>query len=187
MITDPIKVPERHIQGDSNEKTDQNARNEQFKLAERVDDEETKSCDKLLDLDNELELPPIENASEKEDEQNLMPTPVYQKTCEILEKKQRVQTTAYGSLTSLKSIKKIRNVNCRTVLWYVTFVGFMVNYVYRININIAIVEMVSIGKVHTSIPSVANASTEGFSQAFNTTAIKIDDVSSLSKFCTFFG
>lgn len=30
----------------------------------------------------------------------------------------------------------------RTILWYIVFVGFSVNYMIRININIAIVEMI---------------------------------------------
>lgn len=48
-----------------------------------------------------------------------------------------------GSLASMKTRGKKRYINCRTVLWYVVFVGFMVNYTFRININIAIVKMVS--------------------------------------------
>lgn len=34
-------------------------------------------------------------------------------------------------------------VKARTVLWYLTFVGFAMNYMIRININIAIVDMIS--------------------------------------------
>lgn len=33
-------------------------------------------------------------------------------------------------------------VQARTVLWYLVFVGFAVNYMIRINLNITIVEMV---------------------------------------------
>lgn len=33
-------------------------------------------------------------------------------------------------------------VKSRTVLWYYVFVGFAVNYMIRINVNIAIVDMV---------------------------------------------
>ncbi|KAI8123658.1 hypothetical protein FF38_12474 [Lucilia cuprina] len=36
-------------------------------------------------------------------------------------------------------------VQARTVLWYLTFVGFAVNYMIRINLNITIVEMVVTG------------------------------------------
>lgn len=34
-------------------------------------------------------------------------------------------------------------VKARTVLWYLTFIGFAMNYMIRININIAIVDMIS--------------------------------------------
>ncbi|XP_073844165.1 sialin-like [Musca autumnalis] len=34
------------------------------------------------------------------------------------------------------------NVQARTILWYVVFIGFALNYMIRINLNIAIVEMV---------------------------------------------
>lgn len=34
-------------------------------------------------------------------------------------------------------------IKARTVLWYLTFVGFAMNYMIRININIAIVDMIS--------------------------------------------
>lgn len=34
-------------------------------------------------------------------------------------------------------------IRARTVLWYLTFVGFAMNYMIRININIAIVDMIS--------------------------------------------
>lgn len=35
-------------------------------------------------------------------------------------------------------------VKARSVLWYLTFVGFAMNYMIRININIAIVDMISV-------------------------------------------
>lgn len=34
-------------------------------------------------------------------------------------------------------------VRARSVLWYLTFIGFAMNYMIRININIAIVDMIS--------------------------------------------
>jgi hypothetical protein len=34
-------------------------------------------------------------------------------------------------------------IKARSVLWYLTFVGFAMNYMIRININIAIVDMIS--------------------------------------------
>lgn len=33
-------------------------------------------------------------------------------------------------------------IKARSVLWYLTFVGFAMNYMIRININIAIVDMI---------------------------------------------
>lgn len=33
-------------------------------------------------------------------------------------------------------------VSARTVLWYMTFMGFIVNYMIRINLNITIVDMI---------------------------------------------
>lgn len=33
-------------------------------------------------------------------------------------------------------------IKARTVLWYLTFFGFAVNYIIRINVSIAIVEMI---------------------------------------------
>lgn len=49
-----------------------------------------------------------------------------------------------GSVKSSRDevVVKKPSIDCRTVLWYVSFVGFMVNYMYQININIAIIEMV---------------------------------------------
>lgn len=85
--------------------------------------------------------------SEDECEQSLVPPPVYQKTTEHTDNKKYPHSSRLNSIVTLKSLEKIRGVNCRTVLWYVTFVGFMVNYMYRITINIAIVDMVAIRKV----------------------------------------
>lgn len=34
-------------------------------------------------------------------------------------------------------------IRARSVLWYLTFIGFAMNYMIRININIAIVDMIS--------------------------------------------
>lgn len=80
---------------------------------------------------------PVKN----DDEQNLMPNSYVQipKIHEQADKKM-----PRLSIATIKSIEKIRGISCRTVLWYVVFVGFMVNYMYRININIAIVEMILI-------------------------------------------
>ncbi|KAH8333412.1 hypothetical protein KR074_007908, partial [Drosophila pseudoananassae] len=45
-------------------------------------------------------------------------------------------------------------VTARTVLWYMTFMGFIVNYMIRINLNITIVDMI----VGHGAPAAANAS-----------------------------
>lgn len=37
-------------------------------------------------------------------------------------------------------------INARTVLWYLVFFGFAINYMIRINLNIALVDMISINK-----------------------------------------
>lgn len=37
---------------------------------------------------------------------------------------------------------KTKSISCRQVLWYLAFVGFAVNYMIRINLNIAIVDMI---------------------------------------------
>lgn len=47
--------------------------------------------------------------------------------------------------------------NCvveRTVLWYLTFWGFAINYMFRMNINIAIVSMIKHPKTSTNITYV---------------------------------
>lgn len=40
--------------------------------------------------------------------------------------------------------EEIEGIKARTVLWYMTFFGFAVNYVIRINANIAIVDMIDL-------------------------------------------
>lgn len=42
-----------------------------------------------------------------------------------------------------KEAEGTEGVKARSVLWYLTFVGFAMNYMIRININIAIVAMIS--------------------------------------------
>lgn len=55
-------------------------------------------------------------------------------------------SSAKGSLLTLKSISPKR-IRARTVLWYLVFCGFAVNYMIRITVNIAIVDMISQKKV----------------------------------------
>jgi sugar phosphate permease len=38
--------------------------------------------------------------------------------------------------------EKLNGIKTRTILWYMTFFGFAINYVIRINISIAIVDMI---------------------------------------------
>lgn len=86
--------------------------------------------------DNEKSPTMSEGQAETEDEKFLMATKrVYQQTTQPVDENVRHRSSKWGS-----------KVNCRTALYYVAFVGFMVNYMYRININITIVEMVSIKK-----------------------------------------
>ncbi|KAH8240341.1 hypothetical protein KR038_004132 [Drosophila bunnanda] len=59
-------------------------------------------------------------------------------------------------------------VEARTVLWYMTFMGFIVNYMIRINLNITIVDMVA-KKVVPSL--LANATLEG-----NSTALPVEEL-----------
>lgn len=44
------------------------------------------------------------------------------------------------------SYSRSSRVDARTVLWYLTFCGFAINYMIRININITIVDMVVVAK-----------------------------------------
>lgn len=49
---------------------------------------------------------------------------------------------AIGSIKTLKSISPQR-VQARTVLWYLVFCGFAINYMIRLTVNIAIIEMIA--------------------------------------------
>ena len=58
-------------------------------------------------------------------------------------------------------------IKARTVLWYLTFIGFAMNYMIRININIAIVDMISSefkgkGIVMSDCVSVVNSTNATF-------------------------
>ncbi|XP_055299849.1 sialin isoform X2 [Sitodiplosis mosellana] len=113
--------------------------------------------------------------SENEDEQHLVPhSPVYQKTVESSPKKINLISSTIGSITSLKSFEKTSTIKCRTILWYMSFVGFMVNYIYRLNVNIAIVEMVA---KKTSATSSYHPSecVVAFNQTINSSAVQVYD------------
>lgn len=64
----------------------------------------------------------------------------------------------------------IKGVKARSVLWYLTFIGFAVNYMIRININIAIVDMISSeyrgnkGVVISECVTIVNATNATFYQ-----------------------
>lgn len=61
-------------------------------------------------------------------------------------------------------------VEARTVLWYMTFMGFIVNYMLRINLNITIVDMIVNREATASTPLPALASNlTNTTLAFNTT------------------
>lgn len=100
---------------------------------------------------------------------------VYLKTVEIFEKKSNGISSKLGSITSLKSIEKIQSVSCRTVLWYITFFGFIVNYMLRVNMNIAIVEMVTMPKRANQ----AAACFQSLNETFNSSLDTVNDVSIL--------
>lgn len=60
-------------------------------------------------------------------------------------------------------VKPKRSINARTVLWHVTFWGFVVNYMARCNINMAIVSMVvPRGTTNTSIVKVSECFNHSF-------------------------
>lgn len=60
----------------------------------------------------------------------------------------------------------------RTILWYLVFVGFSVNYMIRININIAIVDMLSsTNKVKSPSTTVKSSSSECFVRSSNSSTI----------------
>lgn len=50
-------------------------------------------------------------------------------------------------------------VEARTVLWYMTFIGFIVNYMLRINLNITIVDMIAGVNGRTTLAPPTNATT----------------------------
>lgn len=59
---------------------------------------------------------------------------------------------------------KTKSISCRQVLWYLAFIGFAVNYMIRINLNIAIVDMIKIKKITNNDNVIV-------SECYNQTAI----------------
>lgn len=92
-------------------------------------------------------------------------------------------SSAFGSVTTIKSAGRKQTINARTVLWYFSFVGFAINYMLRVNINIAITEMVTMNaSTHTG--HLSECVVDGFAVG-NTTAAHsnftrsiIEDISS---------
>lgn len=89
--------------------------------------------------------------------------------------------SAFGSVTTIKSVGKTQTVNCRTVLWFLIFFGFMINYLYRVNINIAIVEMV-INQRGLNIETNHSSECIVAANAINDTAFDLSSNQSLIKF-----
>lgn len=111
-----------------------------------------------------------------EDEHSLVSRSlVYPSPGERTPKKVNLISTVTESIASLKSFEKTRTINCRTVLWYMSFVGFMVNYIFRLNVNIAIVEMVSRKKATTTGYSTSECF-HALNATVNSTFGKLDDV-----------
>lgn len=115
----------------------------------KLDDQSTDGTEQIDDgkrlLQNSDKIDAIlKIKSENEEEHHLMlHSPVYQNTVESSPKKINHTTSVIGSIRSLNSSGNVFTVKCRTILWYMSFVGFMVNYLFRLNVNIAIVEMVA--------------------------------------------
>lgn len=65
----------------------------------------------------------------------------------------------YASITLSSQILSFRliPVEARTVLWYMTFIGFIVNYMLRINLNITIVDMIAGVNGRTTLAPPTNA------------------------------
>lgn len=58
-------------------------------------------------------------------------------------------------------------VQARTVLWYLVFIGFAVNYMIRINLNITIVEMITTKRAATPVLKITRAANENNGTATN--------------------
>uniref|UniRef100_A0A1A9ZV60 Major facilitator superfamily (MFS) profile domain-containing protein n=1 Tax=Glossina pallidipes TaxID=7398 RepID=A0A1A9ZV60_GLOPL len=58
-------------------------------------------------------------------------------------------------------------VQARTVLWYLVFMGFAVNYMIRINLNITIVEMITTKRAATPVLKITRAANENNGTATN--------------------
>uniref|UniRef100_A0A1A9VAA2 Major facilitator superfamily (MFS) profile domain-containing protein n=1 Tax=Glossina austeni TaxID=7395 RepID=A0A1A9VAA2_GLOAU len=58
-------------------------------------------------------------------------------------------------------------VQARTVLWYLVFMGFAVNYMIRINLNITIVEMITTKRAAAAVLKITRAANENNGTATN--------------------
>lgn len=139
---------------------------------EQIDDEEN-----LLQNSDKSDAVFIMKSRNEEEHHLMLHSPVYQKTVESLPKKTNHTTYAIGSIRSLNSFGKVSTVKCRTILWYLSFVGFMVNYLFRLNVNIAIVEMV-VRKTSATSNYHPSECVLTFNQTINSSTVKVNDVCS---------
>lgn len=107
---------------------------------DRIENEPTE-CQRLLDAADQTRVIDDTISIGKPSIQQEVPPSAGPIVCHKTET--NLLSTAFGSVATIKSIDKSNSINCRMVLWYITFFGFMINYMYRININIAIVGMVA--------------------------------------------
>lgn len=110
-----------------------------------------------------------------------IPAPKLPEKCEKIET--NFLSSAFGSVTTIKSAGRKQTINARSVLWYFSFVGFAINYMMRVNVNIAITEMVTLNASkhgnHMSeciVHTFKNSTTE-FARNINTTRLMVDAIS----------
>lgn len=98
--------------------------------------------------------------------------------CEIIETK----NLSFGSVTTIKSTGRRQLVRARTVLWYFAFTGFAINFMLRVNMNIAITEMVTFNPSRHTVSSNHSQVSECIVNRFvdgNTTIVESNSSSSM--------
>lgn len=150
-MIDNVEEPktEEHVDGSTKESTNQSI--EKTTTTHQID-ETTNETKALLDESPDDENRINSNGNERKESHASVKTTengttIHQMMLHCEKVPASLLASAFGSVTTIKSIGKKQTVNCRTVLWFLTFFGFMINYMFRININIAIVEMVATRKV----------------------------------------
>lgn len=137
---------------------------------------ETVESDRLIDETPEVDVETLlEAQSAIAAESGVIGTEIHADIppSKLPEKCEKVETnllsSAFGSVTTIKSAGRKQSINARTVLWYFSFVGFAINYMLRVNINIAITEMVtSNASEHTT--HVGECVVNGFANSNTTSA-----------------